>query len=124
MDTQRSRRVRAPGDFWKMATMHSALGFQRSFFEDSYRLRERIGPWLSDREFFTQTVPTLRTQPTPFMAFLLTASNHHPYRLPAQDKELHSENWRVPGWETIFSQCVISIAPSASSWTSCGRPGC
>ena len=88
MDTQRSRRVRAPGDFWKMATMHSALGFQRSFFEDSYRLRERIGPWLSDREFFTQTVPTLRTQPTPFMAFLLTASNHHPYRLPAQDKEL------------------------------------
>jgi lipoteichoic acid synthase len=78
----------APGDFWNMATMHPALGFQRSIFEDSYRLRERIGPWLSDREFFAQTVPTLKAQPTPFMAFLLTASNHHPYRLPAEDKEL------------------------------------
>jgi lipoteichoic acid synthase len=78
----------APGEFWNMATMHPALGFQRSLFEDSYRLRERIGPWLSDREFFTQTVPTLKAQATPFMAFLLTASNHHPYRLPAADKEL------------------------------------
>jgi lipoteichoic acid synthase len=78
----------APGGFWNMASMHPALGFQRSFFEGAYRMVEHVGLWLSDREFFAQTVPRLRAQPIPFMAFLLTASNHHPYRLPAADKVL------------------------------------
>jgi lipoteichoic acid synthase len=78
----------APGEFWNMAFMHPALGFQRSFFEETYRVVEHVGLWLSDREFFMQTVPRLRAQPAPFMAFLLTASNHHPYRLPAAEKRL------------------------------------
>lgn len=78
----------APGEFWNMASMHPALGFQRSYFEETFRLVEPVGLWLSDREFFAQTVPRLRAQPLPFMAFLLTASNHHPYRLPAAEKRL------------------------------------
>jgi lipoteichoic acid synthase len=78
----------APDNFWSMSAMHPRLGFQRSFFEGSYRIRERIGPWLSDHEFFAQTTPILTTQPTPFMAFLLTASNHHPYRLPPEHRRL------------------------------------
>jgi lipoteichoic acid synthase len=78
----------APDDFWNMNAMHPRLGFQRSFFEGSYRMGEHIGPWLADHEFFAQTVPILKAQRTPFMAFLLTASNHHPYRLPAQHRRL------------------------------------
>lgn len=78
----------AQADFWNMRVMHAGLGFQRSFFEDSYRMTELIGPWLADHEFFAQTVPILKAQPAPFMAFMLTASNHHPYRLPAPHREL------------------------------------
>jgi lipoteichoic acid synthase len=78
----------AQADFWNMRAMHAGLGFQRSFFEDRYQMTERIGPWLADHEFFAQTMPILRAQPAPFMAFLLTASNHHPYRLPPEHREL------------------------------------
>jgi lipoteichoic acid synthase len=78
----------APADFWNMRAMHAGLGFQRSFFEDRYQMTERIGPWLADHEFFAQTTSFLKAQPAPFMAFLLTASNHHPYRLPPEHREL------------------------------------
>jgi lipoteichoic acid synthase len=78
----------AQADFWNMRAMHAGLGFQRSFFEDKYRMTELIGPWLADHEFFAQTLPMLAAQKTPFMAFMLTASNHHPYRLPPQHREL------------------------------------
>ena len=78
----------APADFWNMRAMHAGLGFQRSFFEDRYQMTELIGPWLADHEFFAQTTSILEAQPAPFMAFLLTASNHHPYRLPPEHREL------------------------------------
>ena len=76
----------APRGFWDMDKMHRALGFQQSLFEDSYRMTERIGPWLSDRQFFAQTLPRLAELKRPFMAFLLTGSNHHPYRVPAPEQ--------------------------------------
>jgi lipoteichoic acid synthase len=78
----------APAEFWNMRAMHGGLGFQQSFFEDRYRMTELIGPWLADHEFFAQTLPIFKAQPSPFMAFLLTASNHHPYRLPREHREL------------------------------------
>ncbi len=78
----------AQADFWNMRVMHAGLGFQRSIFEDKYRMTELIGPWLADHEFFAQTIPILAAQRAPFMAFMLTASNHHPYRLPPHHREL------------------------------------
>jgi len=78
----------AQADFWNMRAMHAGLGFQQSFFEDRFRMTELIGPWLADHEFFAQIMPILTGQPAPFMAFLLTASNHHPYRLPPEHREL------------------------------------
>lgn len=78
----------AGGWFWNMWAMHPSLGFQRSFFEKNYQPIERIGSWLSDRQFFAQTVPILKAQPAPFMAFLLTSSVHHPFRLPPPDRAL------------------------------------
>jgi phosphoglycerol transferase MdoB-like AlkP superfamily enzyme len=74
----------APADFWNMHKMHPNYGIQRSYFEDSYAVNERIGQWMADREFFQQTAPRLQAFAEPFFAFLLSASNHHPYKLPAQ----------------------------------------
>jgi phosphoglycerol transferase MdoB-like AlkP superfamily enzyme len=72
----------ASSDFWYMDQMHPRLGFQKSYFDESYKMVEQINLWLSDREFFSQSMAKLTAQRGPFMAFLLSASNHHPYRLP------------------------------------------
>jgi phosphoglycerol transferase MdoB-like AlkP superfamily enzyme len=71
-----------PGGFWRMERMHLRLGFQRSLFEETFEGATRVGPWLSDGDFFDQLVPVLSSQSAPFASFLITASNHSPYRLP------------------------------------------
>src|SRR4029077_14904948 len=48
----------------------------------SYKVQERIGSWMADKEFFSQTIPFLEAQTEPFIAFLLSSSNHHPWELP------------------------------------------
>lgn len=45
---------------WYMNKVHPALGFKLSFFQDDYQIRERIGEWKADGEFFTQTIPILK----------------------------------------------------------------
>ena len=76
------------GDFWNKRQMHPQLGFARSFFEDAYRPGETFGMGLADGEFFAQIGPMLAAAPQPFMAFMVTLSNHHPYRLPAHHRRL------------------------------------
>ena len=75
--------------FWNMKRMHNKLGFQQSYFQDKYNIRERIGTWLSDDEFFKQTIPILNTLGEPFLAYLLTSSTHHPYEVPKKYHELN-----------------------------------
>jgi lipoteichoic acid synthase len=95
----------APGDFWEMERMHPRLGFQNSYYEDRYAIGERIGPWLADREFFSQTMRILAAQPEHFMAFLLSASNHLPYDLPSGHRRL-----RLGGLEgTLLGNYLHSV---------------
>lgn len=77
-----------PGESWNMRIMHPRLGFQKRFYEEDLAPGEKIGLGLSDREFFRQMFPILVQQPTPFLAFLITLTNHHPYVIPARDHEL------------------------------------
>ncbi|HXH84703.1 MAG TPA: LTA synthase family protein [Candidatus Tectomicrobia bacterium] len=72
----------AAADFYNMREMHPRLGFERSFFEHHYPTKERIGPWLADHAFFVETAGLLTAQPEPFLAFLLSSTNHHPFELP------------------------------------------
>jgi lipoteichoic acid synthase len=76
------------GWFWYMKAMHKSLGFQTSYFEENFVRDEKIGEWLADREFFIQTLPILQAQSRPFMAYLLTSSNHDPWILPEKYREL------------------------------------
>jgi phosphoglycerol transferase MdoB-like AlkP superfamily enzyme len=68
--------------------MHNRLGFQRSYFSESYPEGEYFGQGLADRDFFIQTLQMLKTQSKPFMAFLVTLSNHAPYDLPSKYRTL------------------------------------
>ena len=78
----------AVADFWNMQTTHRRLGFQKSHFADSFQITERINGWLADAAFFDQVVPRLARQRAPYMAFLLSSSNHHPFDLPAAHRTL------------------------------------
>jgi phosphoglycerol transferase MdoB-like AlkP superfamily enzyme len=74
---------------WSMNKMHPRLGFQQSFFQEKYQIHERIGEWMADKDFFIQTIPILKAQKKPFLAYMITSSNHHPFEIP---KELRALN--------------------------------
>lgn len=77
-----------PGWFWGMAAMHRKLGFQESYFAESFDLADKIGGWLADASFFRQMAGRLAEHRQPFMAYLLSSSNHHPFKLPKRLKQL------------------------------------
>lgn len=78
----------AKGYFWHMDEIHPRLGFQKSYFKDDYQASELISGWIPDREFFDQSAAKLAELEEPFMAYLLTSSNHHPFRLPDKYRKL------------------------------------
>ncbi|MCC6179725.1 MAG: LTA synthase family protein [Chloroflexi bacterium] len=80
--------VAAEHDFWNADKTHPAYGIAHTLFEPEYSIGERIGPWMADRDFFAQTVPAIERLPEPFMAYLFTSSNHHPFALPAHEQTL------------------------------------
>jgi glycerophosphoryl diester phosphodiesterase len=77
-----------PPSFWNMRQMHARYGFARSLFLPDFRMGEWMNVGLDDASFFDQMVPVLAEQPSPFFAFMLTSSNHHPYQLPAELRRL------------------------------------
>ena len=77
-----------PGDFWNMRQMHQNLGFARSYFRDEFMDGESFGMGLTDEVFFKQIEAHLDTAREPFLAFLITLSNHLPYELPSHHRHL------------------------------------
>jgi len=79
----------APGSIWNMRIMHSQYGFKQSFYEDSFKVAERInGAWMLDSGFFTQTAQLLQAHRQPFMAFMLSSSSHNPFKIPEKHRSL------------------------------------
>lgn len=69
---------------WNMHRMHPALGFARGFYKPDYKQGEEIYNWITDKDFFEQSVDKLAGLPEPFMAYLVSSSNHHPFDIPAK----------------------------------------
>lgn len=80
--------VAASSDFWNADVLHPTYGFERTYFEDDLPRGEMIGPWLADHVFLEHMAGVLATRPEPFMGYLLTSTNHHPYELPAAYRAL------------------------------------
>ena len=80
--------IGASGESWNMRQMHSRLGFQWSYFDSSYKTAERFGQGVADSDFFKQTLPFLQAATEPYLAFLVSVSNHHPYKLPKRHRVL------------------------------------
>ncbi len=75
-------------DFWIRDRAYPHIGFDKFFAEDNYELDEIIGMGLSDMSFFEQSMPRIMELKEPFFAFMITLSNHVPYDLPEELKEI------------------------------------
>ncbi len=73
--------VAEPPAYWNMREMHPALGFQQSLFAASFK-GKWVGAGLDDVSFFSEMAVRLRQVPEPYFAYLISSSNHHPFKLP------------------------------------------
>jgi phosphoglycerol transferase MdoB-like AlkP superfamily enzyme len=95
----------ASGRYWNIGPVLSSIGIQR-FYSDDYYAGELFDQGVSDEEFFTQTVPLLTRQKEPFMAFLMTTSNHHPYDIPEKHRKLRLN---PPFAQTLLGKYLQSV---------------
>jgi len=64
--------------FWNRTEMYKALGFDRFFNSNDYKIDEVLGWGLSDESFFMQSLDKIDTS-KPFYGFFVTLSSHHPF---------------------------------------------
>jgi len=76
-----------PPTFWNMRQIHQRYGIEQSMFLPDFQMTEWIGAGLADDAFLTQSADAVSRLPEPFFAFLLTSSNHHPWKVP-EDRRL------------------------------------
>lgn len=71
------------GDFWNRAKFHTSFGYDQFFYyKKDYNIDEVIGLGLSDKSFFTQSVPKIKTimeSNKNFYGTLIMLSNHTPF---------------------------------------------
>lgn len=94
------------GDFWGRDLAYPGQGFERFYSEKDFTITEPLGFGLNDFEFYEQSVELLKTYPQPFYGFFITLSNHHPYQLPAELKEI---NLRPEHQGTLFGDYLQSV---------------
>ena len=79
------------GDFWNRNNMHKNMGYDMFYHKDYFEIDESIYFGLSDKSFFRQAVPIIKSikeeKKTPFYATLIMLSNHTPWN----DLELTDE---------------------------------
>jgi len=70
------------GTFWNRDVMHKSLGYDKFYHSKYYEMDDVIGLGLSDKSFFSQSIPMLKEvvdAGNPFYATLIMLSNHTPF---------------------------------------------
>lgn len=76
------------GSFWNYANGLTGIGFDKFTDFYSFNVDEQIGLGISDKRYFEQVVPMLKTQKEPFYSETVTLSSHGPFDIPAEYREL------------------------------------
>lgn len=79
------------GSYWNWMISLSSIGFQDCIDSTAFVHDESIGMGLSDGSYLKQVVPMLAGKKQPFYSFIVTLSNHAPFDLPADHRELQLE---------------------------------
>lgn len=76
------------GVFWNRESAYPYQGFEDYISMEDLDQAEIIGMGISDKSLFKQLVPILEEQKDPFFAFVITLTNHHPFVLDEQYRQL------------------------------------
>lgn len=77
------------GSFWNYANaLKGGIGFENFIDYFAFQPDELIGMGISDRTYFNQVVPKLKDFSTPFYAHTITLTNHGPFDLPSELRQL------------------------------------
>jgi len=76
------------GSYWNWMIAHTNIGFNHSFDSTAFEHDETIGMGLSDGSYLRQLVEKLKVEKQPFYDFSITLSNHSPFDLPKEYREL------------------------------------
>ncbi|QVK17397.1 LTA synthase family protein [Mycoplasmatota bacterium] len=69
------------GSFWNRDIMHKVMGYDVFFSKNEYHFNENqtIGLGISDYDFFNQSADIIANATTPYLATLITLTNHTPW---------------------------------------------
>lgn len=77
------------GSFWNYANaLKGGIAFENFFDYYTFNPDEQIGMGISDKSYFTQVIPKLKDLKTPFYAHTITLTNHGPFDLPQELRQL------------------------------------
>ncbi len=95
-------------DYWSRSTAYPGQGFDAFLSGDHYYYepKEKAGLGVSDAEFFTKAVEHMKTQESPFYAFLVTLSSHYPYEI---DPRYYSLTMLPEDEGTLYGNYLQSI---------------
>lgn len=74
--------------YWNWQYNMESIGYKLCLDSSNFIMEEQIGLGLSDGAFFRQVAPILQECNNPFLAFMITLTNHTTYELPDNYKEL------------------------------------
>ncbi|MGG1658534.1 LTA synthase family protein [Brevibacillus sp. NRS-1366] len=74
--------------FMNMAIVLPNYGFQKIFSLPFYQSNEKIGLGIPDQDMFDQSIPYIKSLKSPFFAYMITLTNHVPYKLPPHMRTL------------------------------------
>ncbi len=80
-----------PASYWNWAQMMKGIGIRKCIDGSYFTPDETIDLGLSDGSFLRQVVPVLSGLPQPFYTYMVTLTNHGPFDLPAEYRELKLE---------------------------------
>ncbi|MGF7057902.1 sulfatase-like hydrolase/transferase [Brassicibacter mesophilus] len=94
------------GSFWNRDKAYSYQGFDSFISESDYTIGEAIGLGLNDKDFFIQSLPHLKEMQSPFYAFLVTLTSHHPFEMPEKYQKIELKDEHK---DTLFGNYIQSI---------------
>ncbi len=77
-----------PGAYWNWMELMKAIGMSDCLDSARFKMDEVIDLGLSDGSFLRQAVPILTSLPQPFYSYMITLTNHGPFDLPENFREL------------------------------------
>lgn len=75
--------------FWNRSNIYPGLGYEKTYNKADYAIPKNSGfEYLSDTEFFTQSLPKMSEFTSPYLATFITLSSHTPFIVPEKYKTL------------------------------------